>query len=98
MYIPQSYVLQNIYQNLLNVYQDILSRFDQLASGKMTGGATASLSLHNDINSNILKQMQQKGGDPWVNMSNYAQQNVTISYFFMAGMLDIVSQLNNILG
>lgn len=97
-YFPQSYILQNIYENLLKVYSDIQSKLKELFDApQMTTGVRAQLSLHNDINSNILEQMYSKGGDPWENMSNYAEKNVTISYFFMAGMIDILQDLGNIL-
>ena len=98
VYMPQSYVLQNIYENLVEVYGKMNDTFKDLSSGKRITSTKvkSEIYLNNPMNySNLNKVYQEETSmqEKWNKVSAEAQSSVKISFFFMAGMLDILEGL-----
>ena len=98
IYIPQSYLLMNIYENLVAVYADLNNNFKAIEKRQTSSKVKSSLVLNNQISYSDLfsvyrdqTSMQQK----WDDMSDLATSTVSISFFFMAGMLDILESLQS---
>lgn len=93
-YIPQSFILFNIYDNLLEVYSDIITFHDNTKNGEI--GKTKvrnQLYINNNITEENLTIPEGPSAERWNYVSNEAQKEVTIQYLFMAGMLDILEEL-----
>lgn len=92
-YIPASYVLQNIYENLATVIKDIN---DIAPNKRITSSKVSSrLEIINNVTENSLPEKYQNANQKqnWNKYSQYAQDEVTIHFLFMAGILDIFEQL-----
>ena len=89
IYLPASYILYTIYEQLLPIYNDIITNF------------TASTTTNRvEIISHNLTPADIKTGsdyptskDRWDYISSEATQNTKIQFLFMAGMLDIFENL-----
>lgn len=93
-YIPQSFILFNIYDNLLEVYSDIITFHDSTKNGEI--GKTKvrnKLYINNNITEENLTIPEGSSAERWNYVSNKAQEEVTIQYLFMAGMLDILEEI-----
>ena len=97
IYVPQSYVLFSIIEQLKRVYANILT---ETSVSNITSEKTKnSLELSNPMNNSILEEIRNdKENYPttasqWNAVSQYAQSTVTIHFMFMGGMLDIMQQL-----
>lgn len=96
VYIPQSYVLFSVIADLKQMYADIISK---PSNKTITYESTKnSLELNNPMSKEILKEYQENplyptSASKWAGVSEYAQQNVTIHFLFMGGMLDIMERL-----
>lgn len=96
-FYPFSFVLQQIYNNLLSVYSEIINISNDLVDKVIT-----NQSLH--INSNVQLKTDKEWGElgapanaaaRWNYMSELAQNNTTITFMFMGGILDILEKLAN---
>lgn len=94
-YIPASYILQNIYENLAEIIGDInsLSENSRMTSEKVK----STLHVINNVAEESLpeKYHNAENTSNWQKYSQYAQDTVTIHFLFMAGILDIFEQLPN---
>ena len=96
IYIPQSYLLQSIVNNLRTMVNDVMNN---LQSSRDTLDTTKNrLYLDNPLSYKDLENL----GDDWPNtrvkwqaMSELAQEKVHINFLFMGGMLDIMQELEN---
>lgn len=96
VYYPQSYILTNVINNLNIVYSDIVSKADTLTEEN----GQNRLELFNPLSSSILDTVRNddsytKERERWDAVSLYAQETVKISFMFMAGMLDILTNITN---
>lgn len=96
IYIPQSYLLQSIVNNLRTMVNDVMNN---LQPSRETLDTTKNrLYLDNPLSYKDLESL----GDDWPNahvkwqaMSEIAQEKVHINFLFMGGMLDIMQELEN---
>lgn len=94
MYIPQSFILTEICNNLENLASEIKTAQGQLLSANRT-----AVQLHNPISYNTLRTANEKfpgeanEAQRWEWVGEQARTNVTIDLVFMAGMLDIIDAL-----
>ena len=92
-YIPASYILQNIYENLIKVVKNIN---DNLPSERLTDeNVKSNLEITNNVTEDTLPEKYRKANNVsnWKKYSQYAQDTVTIDFLFMAGILDIFEKL-----
>ena len=95
IYIPQSYALQMIVDRLIPIINDIVSAGQ---TDKNVQGA-ASLSLNNPVGSGMLAEVNnmypkiEQSVNRWNEMAFRAEQQVTVRFLFMAGMLDVMEEL-----
>lgn len=78
-YIPQSFILFNIYDNLLEVYSDIITFHDNIKNGEI--GKTKvrnQLYINNNISEENLTIPEGPSAERWNYVSNEAQKEVTI--------------------
>lgn len=87
-FIPASYIYSSIYNNLLNVYQDLT----QETTIKNVQSYGNKVVITNNITENIIQQkvpydvfLQER----WDIVANEAPSEVSITFTFMAGLLDI---------
>lgn len=89
VYIPQSLLLTKIIDNLKIVYSEILNiNIEKIAQNNQN-----KLVLNNPLSNKIYEEIKgqyQTSAERWEAVSLYAQDNVKISFMFMAGMLDIL--------
>ena len=94
LYIPASYVLQNIYENIAKLIQAISVEQTNLTSNKVN----SSVALINNITYDSM-QSQFKDGmtspERWSFVSKTAENEVKLHILFLAGILDILEQLPN---
>lgn len=92
-YIPASYILQNIYENLSEIVSDIIQEEERMTSSKVK----SRLEVINNVSQNDFPEENQNATylPNWNKYSQYAQDTVTIHFLFMAGILDIFEQLPN---
>lgn len=90
-FIPASYVLTSVYNNLLNVYYDVQS--------EMLNVSREANQIHiiNNISHRSIPDwdFMPKAQDRWNYVKDLAAQTVKIKMSFMAGLLDIFEQLPN---
>ena len=91
LYVPASYVLQNIYENLIKLTQSITER---MTSEKVH----SSIEIFNNIDyANYQGQLDgEDSAYKWNYMSKEAENNVKIHVLFLAGILDILENLQPI--
>lgn len=88
-YVPASYILEEIYNNLVKIYQDLNSQIN-------------TLNQHNRvtiINNVEYSEEIAKGDTPQARaeaMSSYTQSNIDIQFSFMGGLLDVLENLPKI--
>lgn len=93
LYIPQSFILTEICNNLEQLASAISNEQARISANR------ASLQLHNPISYNTLRAAnEQFPGEEneerrWNWVGDQARDSVTISFTFMAGMLDIIDAL-----
>ena len=89
-FIPASYVIQNIYENLTIVTNDIEDNL-RLTDEKVS----SSLTITNKVSQDSLPEEYQNANNlsNWEKYSQYAQNSVTITYHFLAGILDVLEQI-----
>lgn len=94
-YIPQSFVLEEICNNLMNLNSAIVQETKHFSSNR------TSIQIHNPISYNTLRAANEaypgRGKEVeaqrWEYIRQEAENNVTIDFLFMAGMLDILDAL-----
>lgn len=86
-YIPASFVLQDIYNNLINVYQNLNSEMQ-----------ASNIRAHNNvtITNNITLETAEYSGDTpqqrAESLSTYALSHISIQFSFMGGLMDIIEK------
>ena len=94
VYIPQSFLLNTIIKNLEQVVQNI-----ELNQINRNQNQTNRLELINPMSKKYLDMAieeypsEEQQFERWQYVRGEAEENVTISFFFMAGMLDILEAL-----
>lgn len=94
MYIPQSFILTEICNNLEGLASEI-----KTAQGQLLNSNRTSIQLHNPISYNTLREANRKfpgennEAQRWEWVAEQARGSVTINLTFMAGMLDIIDAL-----
>ena len=92
LYIPASYVLQNIYENLRYLVADIEQNIPRLTSEKVSN--TIEIINHvKESDFNFPDTMPSP--ERWNTVSDTVQTSVTIHTLFMAGILDLFENLQN---
>ena len=92
VYIPQSLLLTKIIDNLKIVYSEMLN----INVEKISQNNQNKLVLNNPLNYKVyedIRNQYQTSAERWEAISLYAQDNVKISFMFMAGMLDILDDI-----
>lgn len=91
-YIPASFILQEIYENLVKVYQDI-----------NTNIRLSNIQAHNrvTITNNVTYESAEVSGDTpqerAASVSAYALSHISIQFSFMGGLMDIMKkELSNV--
>lgn len=92
IYMPQSYILFNVIDQLKKIQADLNGDVFEPSE------AQNSLYLNNPMSESMLKEVEDlpTPAERWNAISSYAQENVTIHFLFMAGMLDILQSLENL--
>ena len=92
IYMPQSYILFNVIDQLKKIQADLNGDVFEPSE------AQNSLYLNNPMSESMLKEVENlpTPAERWNAISSYAQENVTIHFLFMAGMLDILQSLENL--
>lgn len=95
IYYPFSFVLQQIYNNLLSVYSEIINVANNPVDKVIT---KQSLYINSDVQLKTDKEWAELGSPSnaaarWNYMSEVAQNNTTITFMFMGGILDILEKL-----
>ena len=101
IYIPQSYVLFSIIDGLKVIYNDIVKTANFNSKNSILKSSKNSLEIYNPLNYSYLKEVEDNNKYPtrpekWNQMSQIAQNEVKIHFLFMAGMLDILSNLEEV--
>lgn len=95
-YYPFSFVLQQILNNLLQVYDDITNIITYNPEQLITKNylqITNNMALPSDTEWNKIKP--GNSAERWNWVSEKAQDTVTITFMFMGGMLDILEKLES---
>jgi len=97
IYVPQSYVLFNIINQLKNIYNDIITNIE-FNNPVLVDTNKNSLELYNPLSIQTLQNIENNSNYPtpaskWNEVSRIAQDNVKIHFMFMAGMLDLMAEL-----
>ena len=102
VYVPQSFLLKRIVNQLKIIQKDILLKNKELNTNpeKLLEKGKDQLVLSNPLTGLSLTDIyldpetkEKNKAYRWNKMSAQAQESVTISFLFMSGMLDIMEQL-----
>ena len=89
VYIPSSYILFTIHDELQHIYEDIIENFVVAPKTNYVHITTHSLTA-NDIPD---PATMPNSLDRWHDISQKAMKNTKIKFLFMAGLLDIMEKL-----
>ena len=91
VYIPASYILYTIYQQLVPIYEDIALNFNNFPKTN-----NVIITTHNLTNADIPTDSEHSSAiSRWDYISEQGIKNTKIQFMFMAGMLDIFKNLGN---
>lgn len=95
IYIPSSYIIETIYQNLIPVYADLAENFSLKTNIVNNSKNKVLIKTHNLSDKDIpTGEEYSTAQSRWEAISSQAIENTKIQFIFMAGMLDIFEQLN----
>lgn len=99
VYIPASYVLQNIYENLTQLMAQLEQDYEDISNQRYTSQQVKSeiIIINNVSEAAYQPAYEDEPSTPkrWSIASHKAQEEVKIEFLFMAGLLDIFEQLPN---
>ena len=84
-----SFILQQIYTNLTNIYQELVSKVKD-PNEIITKNY---LYVYNNIQLSHIGDETMDSASRWNLVSQKAQQEVTINFMFMGGILDILQKM-----
>ena len=105
VYVPGSYVLQQVYLNL----QTCKVNIDKLSEPNFHGAGVRIVNPMNEsmipnrgqnkqLNDQNKKKAKPLDTDPWGTIAKKAAKSVSLEIFFLAGLLDIVNSINEKMG
>lgn len=103
LYYPQSYILQNIYEHLSLIYNQLNSEIQVPEKLLTSMNVNSYLTLNNPLYGDMATEVYNQPGvdnrqDAWDKIKAIAENSVTIKYSFMGGILDIVQSLMQAMG
>ena len=93
VYVPSSYILETVYQNLLGVYSQLTQNFKTTADLIKNSHNKVIIKEHGLTAQNSNPYETPLAQDRWEEMGAKAAAATSIQFIFMSGMLDIVEGL-----
>lgn len=92
LYVPESFILTTIYNNLLQVYTMTESQIQD--ASKMINKSNSKVFITNTVTNEDIDTMEPISKKRWEKISEIAMtKKVHINYLFMSGLLDIIENL-----
>ena len=93
VYVPSSYILETVYQNLLGVYSQLTQDFKTTADLVEHSNNKVIIKEHGLTPHDNNRFKTPLAQDRWKKMGKAAAAATSIQFIFMSGMLDIVEKL-----